>query len=102
MLLHKATKVEIADASVGTTAAEVFADGDGTTQFTVVNDHGSNTLYVGWDSTVSSTPATHFIGGDLATTESIVISGYVGAIWLEGSGASTTYRVERRYVPRSG
>lgn len=93
--------VELFDSSVGTTATEIFGSGNGTTHVVIKNDHGSQVLYVGWDSTVSSTASTHFIGGDLAAGATLTLTDYAGPIWLEGSGASTTYRVERRYMPRS-
>lgn len=92
--------VEVLDSTVGTTATEVIPAGDGTTHVTVINDDGANTLYVGWDSSVSSTASTHFIGGDLGASESITLTDYAGPIWLEGSGADTDYRVERRYMTR--
>ena len=97
-----ADSVEMFDATVGTTAAEIFGTQEGTTSVTIANDHATNVLYVGWDSTVSSTAATHFIGGDLAgggsPANTLTLNDYTGPVWLEGSGAATAYRVERRYI----
>ncbi|MFQ5471735.1 MAG: hypothetical protein ACE5FA_02455 [Dehalococcoidia bacterium] len=94
-----AYKAEITSGSQGATASTsaVVAAGAGTQQITVKNTHGSNTLYVGWDSTIDAADTTtYFIGGDLAAGATITLSDYNGAIWLDASGASTTYLIERR------
>lgn len=101
MLHEYPDTVTMVDSTIGTTAAEVTPGGAGQTQVTILNDHGSETIYVGWNSSVGSATDDHFIGGALATTESIVLTNYRGPVWIEASAASVAYVSEIRSAKRT-
>ena len=97
------TSVEIISGSQGATASTsaVVSPGNGTTKIVVKNTHATQSLYVGFDSTIDATDtSTHFIAGVLAAGDSLTLTDYSGAIWLDASAASTTYLIERWYEER--
>lgn len=84
---------EVSDSAVGTTAAQIVDPGEGRVYVKITNINGSGNLYVGFDSTVSSTVTTQIDGGALANTESLEITNYTGPIWAEGDGADIDFRL---------
>lgn len=104
MLRDYALKVEFEVGAVGLTAAQVMQNSTegGTVQWTIENADASDTLFVGGDSSVGVDPGQHFIGGNLASGDTIVLENWRGPVWVIGSGATTDYVAERRYSSREG
>ena len=89
------TLTQQAAGSVGTSAAEAAAIRGSRVICEITNTHGSQSLYVGIDSDVTSSLYSYHV----PFGETKVLDGYCGAIWVIGSGASTTYHLVEGYTP---
>lgn len=88
------TMTQAAVASVGTSAA-LAADINGSRVICrILNTHGSQVLYIGTTSSVTSS----IYSWSLAAGASVELDGYCGALYVIGSGASTTYKLLEGYT----
>lgn len=94
-LLH-GSKATITTESVDDSAAIVDAGGSGRVSLKIKNTHGSQTIALGPNSSVSTSEGDHFIGASAiaANGGTFTFTNYSGPVYALGSGASTTFTLE--------
>lgn len=88
------TMTQAAVGSVGTSAAEAAGINGSRVICRIKNTHGSQDLYVGTTSDVTSS----LYSWHLAAGLEVELDGYCGALYVIGSGASTTYKLLEGYT----